>query len=1650
MILSLMYTLAVIAVCIKYPKKEGKSKMKRTLSILIAVMMVITLTATIAGAQQEISVKLNSEKIVFADVKPQIINSRTMVPLRAIFEALGASVEWDDATKTVKSQKGDITIELTIGANELKKNGSPVALDVPGQIVDSRTLVPVRAISEAYECNVQWDDAAKTVLITTPDGGKKEEKVVYSFDLYPTLLRCYNIDGLTLDGTTLKGKSTSGDPSMTYTSKLGIDISNVSVIRVTAKTPLAGKGMEIYFSTEADSALDAEKRFLIESVSDDVAVYTVNTKDNKAWTGMLGEFRIDPVMAADVEFEIVSVEFLGIENTVTGNVEITENTVVQHGKDYELPREDSFLIADSLAMRGGGDFPLANGWLVDNKTSELVGDGRLSANVMDWYTDEYNAVYRDFDAITSGNVILEYSAEMMSPDDGFYLGFADDKGNVNVKIKSDYGFFTMCGTKNVKTEIPFAKEELTDYAILLNVNLDKNEMYAYINGILTEKCPIADGISLNRLVIGSTVEGKAYATPRLVRLYQNYASAERIIANEALSGKAPYGMNTAGDVKIAAYPWKSADGYSVKINALSGVDSYASKNFAKVAEKGVFESLVYLPKNVNGAYFALTSEDAEAIKIYSKDGAWYVGDKKLRDFTENIWQILRVETDAKADKAVIKICGKTVGTADFKVDYINGFKVGINPDKNAVMWFDDVVAYNYIDHADYPSEPKANNDDNYNVGIHVCNLWHDASIAEGWQAVTAFDEFEPYMGYYDEGTPEVADWEIKMMAEHGIDFQNMVWYAGLSNDMMPIKSPVTSNYAMHDGYFNAKYSDMVKFCIMWENHAGGTNTRNLEEFKEYIWKYWKEYYFSDPRYMVLDNKPIITFWDYANLIKSFGSAEGVKKAVEFMREDIKTLGFDDIIIVIPNRADADAQALGVDGMYYYHFAQNGSSADYQITTMEGRKQASLPVIPTLAIGHNGIGRYDTRTDIITLDGHKKVAEYIKNDYLVSKKNGTWADNLLFVSNWNEYSEGHYINPTNSYGYGYLENIKDVFTNDKSDHSKLDTGLTEAQKTRITKSYPDNHHAIRLHRNVTSQYDVSELKVNKSWSFANDETYDTWKLISMEVDSKTEKGIKAHATTVDPVIETKSMKLDISSTPVIHIRMSAEKATLMDIFFKTLTNPEIEANVKHRRIQVAEAGKMVDYYIDMSDNPEWKGTLIGLRIDPVSNQMAFEIELIELLKTDSQKASVVANGFEMDFDFDPLIVDDDVEVTADPRKGFFTRLNLYYVWNRHTETLTVESKTNKLVLKVGSNKAQLDGKTVDLGYTFALFDGLPVIRLGKFCKMLGFDAKLEDDVMIIKSNNREEPVEKEYFGWDFDRDMDLEGWMQSTATPNAINGFLQLRNPSISDVQVFSPNFNIYAADYERLTVGIRVKEPKKLKGHYFQIFYDANGASYTEKNSLKAQWNDLDPKKDELIEIEFDLTKQEGWKGSIINLRVDPFNSSSECDIDYIRLYPSKNKGSGNVASNVKFEEITRMEFDNADDASKLSPHNVTLKVSDGCLKLADPKSGDVGVLWNGANLNASEITAIKIGLKTNVEAMAGKFLQVFFDTDTEPLLSEEKSLKFVYDIVEKNDGDLYEIVIDMTENKSWKGKIATLRIDPYNSNFETNIEYVSFGTITK
>ena len=1316
---------------------------------------------------------------------------------------------------------------------------------------------------------------------------------------------------------------------------------------------------------------------------------------------------------------------------------------------YNMPKDDAYMIVDTVKMAytdtdsEGNHLP--SGWQCDNKNVEYLEDGKIEVMVAEESKEDYVTLYRDFDKVENGTLSLELSAYIFSKDNGAYIGFADDNGKVYAGVKTDSGVFTVIGAQETKTSIPVATSAPEEYAIILNVDLDNNEMYAYINGARTENVKISDGIGLSKLVIGTTKEGTGYILPCHARVYRNYAFVESFLASEAVEGDTPYSMNVTGDITIEKYRSIYAeDEYSVKVSAKAGAENIASTSFSRISGKGIFEAYILLPEGTDGAFFAVTSANGDVVRITSKDGAWYAGNQKLRDFTKNVWQQMRIETDTAAKKAIIKICGKKVGEIAISAEYIDGIKIGMNSEKDAVMWFDDLLAKTEIDHADYPAAPAANNDDGYNIGIHVCNLWHDAQTSEGWQAAAPFDELETYFGYYDEGSAELADWEIKTMAEHGIDFQHLCWYApGISVDE-PIKKSQTAHHALHDGYFNAKYSDAVKFAIMWENT--GLNRGSFESFKNYIWDYWKEYYFSDSRYMTVENKPILTMWSVTGFINYFGGVDKAKEAVKFMREDIKTLGFDDIIIMSTRQNGGKEAEIGFDAMYYYHYKELGYSADHQIETLtKDLSENGLHIIPTLAIGHNAVGRFDTRTPLISLEDHKKVAEYIKNDYLPAKKTGTWKDNTLFISTWNEYTEGHYIAPNNLTGYGYLENIKDVFTNDKSDHSKIDVKLTDAQKERINKMYPETYQPIRILRKEKVDA-VLKYKPIATWDFSKSETLDRWKIYSTEIDQITADGVKAHGTNDDPVFQLYDADIDLSSKPQIHIRMKVKSLSTIDVFFTTSESTSFEQRNKYKAVPIETAGEFVDYYIDFSTNSFWSARLTGLRIDPVRTTDNFEISLIEIVDVVSNEAEVVANGRTMKFDFPTKVVDGDVEATANPRNGFFTMLNLHYSWNRYTGKLLIESKTNSLVLTVGENTALLDGNKVNLGYTFTTRDGLPVIRMKKVCELLGLKTSFDGSTLTVTSTDRKaiNPQKAGYYGWDFDVTGNKEGWNSYNVALSSADGKLYICGPKIEDTQIFVDNIKVNANEYKKLKIGMYA-DPEDLKGKFFQLFFDGTGKGMSEAKSVKHYYDTAAMKSGELYEFEIELSENYEWKGNISNFRIDFYNAKVDSAIEYFRFYPAEQELPP-MQEDAEMAEVRRIDFDSVNDGNKFWGDGFSKSVSGGYLELTSPASPDIAIYLDGVNLSANDCDIVKIGIKTTTAGMSGKFFQLFFKTDSDKTLDEKKSMKVNYNLKDKKDGDLYEVVFDMNKNANWKGTITNLRFDPFNSQVDAYIDYIVFA----
>ncbi len=165
--------------------------------IIFCFIVLLIMHATVFAA--DVNVQINGENINFTDsegntVNAQTINSRTMVPMRKIFEVLGAEIEWDGENKIVKGKKGDVLIELQIDNNIASKtlNGEKkeIVLDAPPTLVNNRTMVPLRFIAESLDKQVGWDNANKTAIIIDYNYFLERLKVKFP-ELYGFLIRDY-------------------------------------------------------------------------------------------------------------------------------------------------------------------------------------------------------------------------------------------------------------------------------------------------------------------------------------------------------------------------------------------------------------------------------------------------------------------------------------------------------------------------------------------------------------------------------------------------------------------------------------------------------------------------------------------------------------------------------------------------------------------------------------------------------------------------------------------------------------------------------------------------------------------------------------------------------------------------------------------------------------------------------------------------------------------------------------------------------------------------------------------------------------------------------------------------------------------------------------------------------------------------------------------------------------------------------------------------------------------------------------------------------------------------------------------------------------------------------------------------------------------
>ncbi len=709
---------------------------------------------------------------------------------------------------------------------------------------------------------------------------------------------------------------------------------------------------------------------------------------------------------------------------IIGRVALPENRLQKELKDFTS--EEAYVLCYNVGMSNSRDtLGINSGWVLDNRggNPKTTDD---AYNSLGDVSEEYATAYvREFNFIPSGEIVLE--TQLISKNEGTFVEYRDIEENTVYMLKVVDGKWSVLGKDGKYTAVADAVDGNTN--IRAYVNLDTGKSKTFVNGKGgVEADLLSDNVLSYRAGIDEKGTGSLVVTE--VNMVVNYGLYENF---NLFGADSVYGWQASGAV------------YDDKTKQVDLSSGSIEKSFEAIDGTVVAEA--YL-NSVSGADFAVAV--GNVLTVEAKGGKLVADGKELYSLTKNMWYRLRVEADTTAGTAKVWLNGRVVGEVNLaSKEAVSSLKV------TGTVSIDNVQVYEKFAHDDYVPAPavKANLDD-YLTVMNICSLWRNGTHF-GWGVVSAYDEPTPLLGFYDEGNPESADWEIKWMVEHGIDVQAFCWYADTST--APLKFPNNSQQ-LHHGYMYSEYSDYMYYVIIWE--AAGTNKLTSQQFRTNTVPYWFENYFLDDRYLKIDNKIVLPIYSASTLYagNNLGSVEAVKAEFDYLEEVAKSYGFDGVILLSSGSGSPSAQlsGMGFDGLCAYNWGTKGKDFDENVkrntsSAAEAEKHG-MYFVPTASVGFDSIPWLAKREGMMTVEDYKKTTEWIRDTYLPKySKNASWADKLVWLSTWNEYGEGTYMMPAGQNGFGYVDVVREVFTDLPDTHT--DVVPTLVQRERINHLYP---------------------------------------------------------------------------------------------------------------------------------------------------------------------------------------------------------------------------------------------------------------------------------------------------------------------------------------------------------------------------------------------------------------------------------------------------------------------------------------------------------------------------------------------------------------------------------------------------------------------
>ncbi len=1116
---------------------------------------------------------------------------------------------------------------------------------------------------------------------------------------------------------------------------------------------------------------------------------------------------------------------------------------------------------------------LTSGWILDNRG----GTPRLNIETEIKFLQDISktdgvALIREVNKTEGEKLVADF--QCLAGGNGAYVEFRDEDGNSVYQIKVVDGKWSVLTKDGKYSPLEAASTAEKDS---FRVYLDQKTGVAetIINGKSFGKSEL---LSDNILNFRFAVDEKSVTTitPGKINVVANYGVYE----------------NFEFDRFDEAYGWSSAN---ANVNeeqelVLSG-KANATKKFDAIDIKYISEILSIFPEGETAGY-RIKSGNTVAVELKSENGKLYANGKVVYEkLTKNMWYRLRVEANPSAGKADIVVNGRTMGTVSLNtvnpVDTLEIFS------ENGNAKFDNITVYNNVDHYDYVARPEAKADfSDYIVGMNVCSLWKNNATHFGWACITPYDENRPVLGYYDEGNPETADWEIKFMVEHGIDVQAFCWY----NDSVtgPVKEP-RNRYQLHDAYQHSKYEDYMKYCLILEL---ASRPFNAEKFREHVVPYLFENYFLDENYFTLDNKIVIDMFAANALAGSsyFGSVENAKKEMAYLDEVAKSYGFDGVIFI----ANDDVQLLeklGIGARAAYHWDSIGYQFEATKNINEAANKVSNSVyqIPTISVGFNDLAWMGGRKPLMSVEDYDKSFEWVKNEYIPKNaEKGTWQEKLVWLSTWNEYGEGTYISPSGLNEFGYLDVLRKHFTNLPASHE--DELPTEKQATRINREYPQYARLLRREQTLPGD-NAFENEYEVVHRFEFDETNSSTS--GCENVSYSENGLTATSTRVDfqAFLSGISHGVDIDDISTVRIYMQTPAGSKVEVFYCTAANP---GEAQSRSLAtVAPTSEMTAYDFNFNSQSYWKGKLTKLRIDPANaNGTTFTVKAVELLKnkTAAERADLEANGgtlyvngIEINSAVPGEKKGDEILFPFDADTSLQNIMHAFLTWRKDAGTLKLESNGHTAVFTVGSDKYTADGKEKSLGYTLYTLDGLPMLSFKALSDALGFTYKAEGDKVYVDTpykyiydamNNRKEAE------WSFNG-YDSEDWKTATCDFSYNGEYLRMDNSGrdVDNINMENHSAKFPAAKYPTLEIRMRHKYEKDGDPSNIALYFITDvDKKWNEAKAIRTKTHQSKDTNGEWVTYTIDVSSLATWTSKIEAIRIDPFDGFGYAEIDYIKF----------------------------------------------------------------------------------------------------------------------------------------------------------------------